>query len=209
MNEIPATEDAKDTEDAKEYINTGTSLFVAIPFNEGDLLANCVAYVSDKLLINPPAVIFGKSVNMRRSIGFFSNESVGYAYSGQVAVAQSLNEDLLSLLDLVNKKLNSDFNAILVNKYPDGNHYIGKHSDDERALSNKGVACLSYGACRKFRIRNKSTGKIVLDVPTNSNELWCMSGDFQKEFTHEVPVEKKVKEERISFTFRKHLNLSK
>jgi hypothetical protein len=32
-----------------------------------------------------------------------------------------------------------------------------------------------------------------------------MGGDFQKEFTHEVPIEKKVREGRYSLTFRQHL----
>jgi len=32
-----------------------------------------------------------------------------------------------------------------------------------------------------------------------------MSGNFQKEFTHEIPIEKRVKGERYSFTFRQHL----
>ena len=32
-----------------------------------------------------------------------------------------------------------------------------------------------------------------------------MAGNFQKEFTHEIPIEKKVKEVRYSFTFRTHL----
>jgi len=31
-----------------------------------------------------------------------------------------------------------------------------------------------------------------------------MGGDFQKEFLHEIPVQKKIKEPRFSFTFRKH-----
>ena len=31
-----------------------------------------------------------------------------------------------------------------------------------------------------------------------------MGGKFQEEFTHEVPIEKKITDERISFTFRKH-----
>jgi len=44
-----------------------------------------------------------------------------------------------------------------------------------------------------------------MDIPTTSKEIWIMGGDFQKEFTHEVPVEKRVKDKRISFTFRKHL----
>ena len=39
-----------------------------------------------------------------------------------------------------------------------------------------------------------------------SGNMVQMSGNFQKEFTHEIPVEKKIKEERISFTFRRHLH---
>jgi alkylated DNA repair dioxygenase AlkB len=57
----------------------------------------------------------------------------------------------------------------------------------------------------KFRICDKATNNIVMDIPTNSNEILIMGGDFQKEFTHEVPVEKKITTARISFTFRKHL----
>ena len=37
-----------------------------------------------------------------------------------------------------------------------------------------------------------------------NNMLIHMGGDFQKEFTHEIPIESKIKEERYSFTFRKH-----
>ena len=31
-----------------------------------------------------------------------------------------------------------------------------------------------------------------------------MGGNFQKLYTHEIPIQKKIKEYRISFTFRKH-----
>jgi alkylated DNA repair dioxygenase AlkB len=72
-------------------------------------------------------------------------------------------------------------------------------------LSSAGVVSVSFGASRKFRIRDKATNNIVIDIPTNSNEILIMGGDFQKEFTHEVPVEKKITTARISFTFRKHL----
>ena len=33
-----------------------------------------------------------------------------------------------------------------------------------------------------------------------------MTGDFQNEFTHEIPIEKNIKDIRYSFTFRKHIN---
>jgi alkylated DNA repair dioxygenase AlkB len=45
----------------------------------------------------------------------------------------------------------------------------------------------------------------VMDVPLPSGMLVHMGGDFQKEFTHEVPIEKKIREGRYSFTFRQHL----
>ncbi len=45
----------------------------------------------------------------------------------------------------------------------------------------------------------------MFDFPTDNYQVIAMKGDFQKEFTHEVPVEKKVTNERYSFTFRKHI----
>jgi len=129
---------------------------------------------------------------------------MGYRYSGQLAKSIPLTPNIEVLLNYINSGLSSDFNGILVNKYADGNDYISKHSDDEKGLSQDGVVALSYGAVRKFRIRNKQTGDIVSDIPTNQGELLIMGGDFQKEFTHEIPIEKKVNQTRYSFTFRKH-----
>ena len=64
---------------------------------------------------------------------------------------------------------------------------------------------ISYGTVRKFRIREKQTNKIIKDIPTISNKIIHMGGNFQSEFTHEIPVEKKAKGTRFSLTFRKHI----
>ena len=96
-------------------------------------------------------------------------------------------------------------NGILINRYNDGNNCIGAHSDDESNLDNIGVMSLSYGAIRNFRIRNKQTKEIIMDVPTFPDKIIHMAGDFQKEFTHEIPIQKKILGTRYSFTFRKHL----
>jgi hypothetical protein len=64
---------------------------------------------------------------------------------------------------------------------------------------------IAYGpGVRKFRIRNKKTKDIVLDFEHESCCLYVMQGDFQVEFTNDIPVQKKVKGERISLTFRHH-----
>ena len=169
-------------------------------------LQACADDVDSKLIFHPEIKIFNKVAHQQRSIGFFSDESIGYRYSGQIAKAQPLSPCLKDLLSEINRKFSSQFNGILINKYLSGEEYIGKHSDDEKALDPAtGVICCSLGAVRKFRIRSKETGKILIDYPTEPNKIIQMRGEFQKEFTHEIPVEKKVQGVRYSFTFRKHL----
>jgi alkylated DNA repair dioxygenase AlkB len=192
-------------DEIKYYIKTDRSYLLGYPSNIDDLLLECINSIEGTLIENPHIYVYGKKAIQHRSIGFYSNTSIGYYYSRQLARSQALTVPLQQLLDLINIKFETDFNGILVNKYPDGNHYIGKHSDDEKTLSNIGVVSISYGATRKFRIRDKINNTIIRDIPTTSNEIWIMGGDFQKEFTHEIPVEKKVKECRYSLTFRKHL----
>ncbi len=115
-----------------------------------------------------------------------------------------MTPSLIKLLDTINHIYNSEYNGILINKYKSGEDYISAHSDDEKNLDKSGVVAISFGAKRKFRIRDKNTKKIVNDFYLNSGEMLQMGGNFQKEFTHEIPIEKKIKTERISFTFRKH-----
>ena len=170
-----------------------------------ELIKNCIEEIKDKLLENPQIEIYGKTATQHRSIGFFSDTSIGYYYSGQLAKSQKLTPNLKILLEKINKKFNTEFNGILINKYKDGIDYIGPHSDDEAFLDKGGVIALSHGASRTFRIRNKITKKIIEDIPTESNHIIHMGGNFQKEFTHEIPIEKKVLDTRYSLTFRRHM----
>jgi alkylated DNA repair dioxygenase AlkB len=170
------------------------------------LLEQCVHDIELELIHHPEIKMFGKTYHQQRSVGFFSDTADGYNYSTSKTPANKMKPSLLELLDYINNMFNSSFNGILVNKYEHGGEYIGKHSDDERTIEPKcGVISVSFGATRKFRIRNKETGKIVLDLPMEPNKIIQMAGDFQREFTHEIPAEKKIREPRYSFTFRRHL----
>lgn len=188
-----------------EIISTHTSSLVIHSLKDNSYIVdNSVDDIKSLLNDYPEIIVYGKKCLQRRSIGFFSDESVGYKYSGKMEKAQPLTQNLKLLLNYINNKFGSDFNGILVNKYNNGNDYISDHSDNEKEISDKGVISVSYGAVRKFRIRNKITKKIVQDIPTENYQIIEMAGNFQKEFLHGIPIEKKVKEERISFTFRKH-----
>ena len=173
----------------------------------------------------PEIIVGGKLCHQRRDVGFYSDVSEGYRYSGQVAEAFSFDKApfLKDLMHLVNATLGTDFNGVLVNKYRNGEKYLSHHSDAKRDLdkNNFMVAGIAYGpGIRKFRIRRKILGKagpeaigdrrgstnpIVLDHYHQPRELLIMDGAFQERYTHEIPVEKTVKKERISVTFRRHL----
>lgn len=187
-------------------IETEKSSLKSIKHNYIDLVKECIDEIDKMLHVRPKIIVFGKECHQNRNVGFFSDNSIGYKYSNQLSKSIPLTNNLKLLLNNINTQLNSDFNGILVNKYIDGNDSIGAHSDDEKNLGNVGVCAISYGVERIFRIRNKKTKKIIKDINTNDNEIILMEGNFQKEFTHEIPVQKKVKGVRYSFTFRKHTN---
>jgi len=171
-----------------------------------ELLKQCINTIDTELDVKPEILVFGKVCHQQRSIGFYSDTSKGYNYSTTLTPSKKMHPCLRELLIYVNNKFDFDYNGILINKYIGGEEYIGKHSDDEQGLEPRvGVVALSYGEIRKFRVRNKATGNIEIDLPTDPTKIIQMAGNFQKEFTHEIPVEKRKKGTRYSFTFRKHL----
>lgn len=179
-------------------------------FPNMEILNESVAFVSEKLLHNPKIFVFQKECHQKRDVGFFCDDPnvEGYIYSGQIIHSQPCNKTLQTLIGYVNNLFGSNFNAILVNRYNFGYDYIGKHSDDERNLCRiHGVVSISYGAERILRIRDKRicSKKIVCDHIMKHGECVQMYGEFfQRKFTHEIPKQTKVKESRISFTFRHH-----
>lgn len=188
-------------------IKTSRSSLDKWRFHDMPLLEACCEEVRSRLIIRPQIRVYGKICHQNRNIGFFSDDSIGYRYSGQLARSQPLTENLKALIDVINEKTGSNFNGILVNEYLDGTNCIGAHSDDESGLGNNGVVGISVGARRKFRIRHKHNKQIYdkeNEIFMESGDVIHMKGDFQKEFTHEIPVEKRVKAGRISFTFRYH-----
>lgn len=187
-----------------------------------NLIDKCIEDIKDNLDIRPPIKIYGKTVHQNRDVSFFSDESKGYYYSNQLRPSKPLTKNLKLLVDIINNYHTSSFNGILINRYNTGEETIGPHSDSEEGLDpNGGVVSISVGTIRKFRIRSKKkdllysinndskqysikSKKIIKDVFTLPYHSIKMAGNFQKEFTHEIPKEKTKDGVRYSFTFRKH-----
>jgi len=157
------------------------------------------------LIKNPKIIVYGRNCRQNRSVGFFSDSSNGYKYSNQIMKSQKLTPVFKRLLEDVNKRYGTSFNGILLNMYENGSEYIGKHRDDESGLdtNKKAIGSISYGSERTFRIRDNE-GKIVRNIKTKHGMFMMMFDNFQEMYTHEIPIEKKIKEPRWSLTFREH-----
>lgn len=190
--------------DQRILLQTTDSFLATYRLDEPELINQCVDEVKDQLVPRPEFILYDKVCHQNRNLAFFSNTSSGYKYSSYMAKSIPLTPSLEKLLVLVNSYHHTEFNGILVNEYVNGSDYIGPHSDEERCLDKIGVVAVSYGESRLFRIRDKKTKKIILDLDTESGQFIQMGGKFQQEFTHEIPIQKKIQGTRFSFTFRKH-----
>jgi alkylated DNA repair dioxygenase AlkB len=130
-----------------------------------------------------------------------------YNFGGVNHEAVPIPEDILPFLEFARDLTGCKYEGVLVNWYEDGNQYISKHRDNEKGLvAGSPIVSITLGhSNRVFRIRD-NTGKIVLDKVLYNKDVFVMGGDFQKEYTHEIPKTKKVDKPRINITFREFEN---
>lgn len=187
-----------------------TTQLIEHDFREHEnLLRKCIEYVTPRFHIEPEVFVHGKNRNQPRDVWFGSDKCSSYPYSGRQMKAEPLGLDLTALIRIVNEQLGTSYNSVLVNRYKNGKKTVGAHRDSEKGVHlNKGVFAITWGATRKFRIRNyvtAGTGAILADVPArHAYGLRMKGGNFQKNYTHEIPPEGTVHGERISITFRQH-----
>ena len=86
-------------------IQTPRSFLNIYNFENEALILSCIEEIKYKLLENPEILVFGKKGTQHRSVGFFSNTSIGYRYSGQLAKSQPLTSNLSILLKTINIKI--------------------------------------------------------------------------------------------------------
>ena len=157
--------------------------------------------------------IFGKTFDVPRKQKAYGNDGLTYTFSNVTVPAAPWLPILEQLKDIVSDLLNCDFNFVLVNRYKDGQDYMGEHQDNEKDLDNNApIASISLGQNREFVFRHKDlkNGKskdsslkykmelehgslLVMNKPTN--EFWYHSLPKRSISTCPNP--------RINLTFRK------
>lgn len=177
-------------------IETPTSFLKLYSFPDEELLNNCIKEVKNNKL----------STHRFRKVGFFSDVFTGdYVYGkSKVTKTERLSPSLKTILDFMNEQFETDFNGVLVNEYDNGSQFIEKHRDSKNHPSI-GVLIISYGATRTFRVFDKHNK--ITEIPLMHGQVLHMSGDFQKEFEHDLKKEPGVENKRYSLSFHKYMNL--
>jgi alkylated DNA repair dioxygenase AlkB len=106
------------------------------------------------------------------------------------------------LLLLVFKETDILFDFCLVNYYRNGLDKVSWHKDKESMMDCSNIVSLSFGAARKFQIRDYKTKAKVWEKELESGSMLWMKPGFQEVYQHQVPIQSKVKEPRINLTFR-------
>lgn len=154
---------------------------------------------------------FHRQGNDRPKIHLFGDTKYVYSKLTENVVPTPLDTSpLISyLLDEVNKKLECEFNSILVNRYDNLNVYLPFHKDDEDVLDKAyPIATFSLGATRRLQVSNNSDKETAVeDIKLSPNSLLVMLPGFQDFFYHQLAPGKRdsTKERgmRYSFTFRR------
>lgn len=146
--------------------------------------------------------LYGRSVRVPRQVAWYG--PVPYTYSQISHPARPLPPLLQSLLQRVCDATGYAFNAVLCNRYADGNDSVSWHSDNDYAVgTTSAVASLSFGATRTFEVKSLSSG---LDpnpaLLLHAGDLLVMAPDVQTEWAHRIPKSHTPVGPRINLTFR-------
>lgn len=170
--------------------------YININKNELDFLFNECPTYKHKIKI------YNKEVEIPRFQQAYGKD---YPYSGTVSKSKEMPDVIVKIKNIISKLYpDIDFNMCLVNWYLTGDDYISFHADDENVFhENTPVVGVTfcYGESRKLKIKVKDTKETVANVRLTNGSLYVMEGNFQKEFLHGVPKQKKCGK-RISLTFR-------
>lgn len=126
-----------------------------------------------------------------------------YNYSQMQYPFQDFTEEMVDIIEPINKVVGFRPNNCLINFYEDGNSVMGFHSDQIDILAeNTGVVIVSIGEIRTLRFRNIENKSNFVDFPLGSGSLLYMTNSIQKSWQHAI-LKSESDKGRMSLTFRK------
>ena len=111
------------------------------------------------------------------------------------------------LLDAIRRRVEEAtgrrFNSVLANLYRDGRDSVGWHRDSDYAHGGQpDLASVSFGATRRFEVRDEKAGRARAAVDLESGSVLLISGEAIERWWHRVPKTSRPVGPRVNLTFR-------
>lgn len=115
---------------------------------------------------------------------------------------ESWTPTMKTIKEIVEERLKQPINHGKIQFYKDGDSFIGPHSDKTLDIAKGSfIINMSFGGTRTFVLRNKTTfEQQKIKLPHNSILMFGLNTNMK--WTHGVPKEADVHDERISIVFR-------
>ena len=162
-------------------------------------------------------IINGKELEISRKIIGYGDKNICDS-NNEYHIRSWENKDIISKIlknirHMIEIFTGKKFNFVLINRYENGMQSIGFHRDKEKCLGNEpDIIGISLGADRLFRF--KCENFLPEKIPKNfelileHGSLLAIYHPTNKYWMHSVPISTKVKDIRISLTFR-YLHINK
>src|SRR5439155_23633133 len=121
--------------------------------------------------------------------------------SGGVPPPRALSARLDRIRERVAARTGRVFNSVLANLYRDGRDSVGWHRDSDYAHGGQpDIASVSFGAVRRFELRDGAGGSHAVDLESGS--VLLIGGDAITRWWHRVPKTRHLVGPRVNLTFR-------
>lgn len=152
----------------------------------------------------------GKESLSPRLVSAFGEKGLEYYYTGQTRIAQEWIPELQSLKEKIEQHTGEQFNYVLVNRYDNGQNYIGWHSDKRTNLTpGSSIVSVSLGQERTFQFKRISTKVTEVSKNLGDGSMLVMNEKTQDLYKHCLPKRANVNGKRLNLTFRSVVNKNK
>jgi len=160
-------------------------------------LLDTIQWRQDKIMM------YGKELPLPRLSAWYGENQKPYTYSGITLQPLPWTDELLSIKTKIEEVAKVNFTSVLLNRYRDGQDYVGWHSDDEKELGkNPVIGSVNFGATRRFQLRRTDDHKEKFEVELKHGTYLVMQGTTQHFWQHQVPKTAVKIGERLNLTFR-------
>lgn len=147
--------------------------------------------------------IYGRELPLPRLSAWYGDSNKPYTYSGITLKPKTWTPELTEIKTEIEKQAGVNFTSVLINRYRDGQDYVGWHTDAEKELGeNPTIGSINFGATRKFQLRRIDNHKEKIELELKHGTLLIMRGETQHYWQHQVPKTNRPIGERLNLTFR-------